>query len=127
MHEQAAHRVQAVATGFVLAAVDAVGDPDRLGTLTLEGELGGVLEDQDRALRRGKPLARRLEVAGQDLGLADALVGEEAVGGLGVGPVLAREGQAAADGAVHTLDQPGQALPQARVGEGAAGEFVLPP
>ena len=116
-----------VPAGFVLAAVDAIGDADRLGALALEGELGRVLEDQDRALGRGEALARRLEVAGEDLRLADPIIGEEAVGGLRVGPVLAHEGQAAADRAVHPLDQLAQALAQARIGEGASGELALPP
>ena len=116
-----------IAAGFVLAAVHAVGDADRLGALALEGELGRVLEHQDGAVGRGEPVTRGLEVAGQDLRLADPVVGEEAVGGLRVGPVLAHERQAAADRAVHPLDQLAQALAQTLVREGASGELALPP
>ena len=79
---------------FVLAAVHAAGDADRLGALALERELGGVLDDQNGAVRCGKAVVRGLEVAGQDLRLADPLIGEEAVSRLRVRPILARERQA---------------------------------
>ena len=79
---------------FVLAAVHAADDADRLGALALERELGGVLDHQDGAVRRGEAVARGLEMAGQDLCLADPLIGEEAISRLRVRPVLARERQA---------------------------------
>jgi len=127
VHEETADRVHPRPAGFVLAAVHAVGDAHRLGARALEGELGRVLENQDGALGRGEPITRGLEVAGQDLCLADPVVGEEAIGALRVGPVLAHERQAAADRPVHPLDQLAQALAQAGVGEGASGEFAFPP
>jgi hypothetical protein len=59
-----------------LAAVDAIGEPDPRRPLPLVGKLGGVLEHQDRPLRRRKTLARRVEMAGQDLRFADPLIGK---------------------------------------------------
>jgi len=44
-----------------------------------------------------EPIARRLEVASQDLGLADPIIGEEPIGRLGRRPVLAGHRQALAD------------------------------
>src|SRR3954466_14785192 len=87
-------RVHAEAAGFVFTAVHAAGDANRLGALALKGELGGVLDNQDGAVRRGEAVARGLEMAGQDLRLADPIIGEEAVGRLRVRPVLACERQA---------------------------------
>jgi hypothetical protein len=112
---------------FVLAAVHAAGDADRLGALALERELGGVLDDQNGAVRCGKAVVRGLEVAGQDLRLADSIMAEEAVGRLCVSPVLARERQACPDRARHALDEFAQALAQTLVHEDASGELILPP
>src|SRR3954467_6195682 len=85
------------------------------------------MTDQNGAVRRGEAVARGLEMAGEDLHLADPIIGEEAVGGLRARPVLARERQAAPDRARHALDEVAQALAQARIHEDASGEFALPP
>ena len=97
MHEKATDRVHPEAAGFVLTAVHAAGDADRLGALALERELGGVLDHQNGAVRRGEAVTCGLEMAGEDLRLADPIIGEEAVGCLCVRPVLARERQACPD------------------------------
>jgi hypothetical protein len=89
VHEKAADRVHAEAAGFVATAVHPIGEADRLGPLPPEGELGRVLEDQDRAAGGGEAIPRRPEMTGEDLRFADPLIGEEAVSRLRVGPVLA--------------------------------------
>ena len=127
MHEKGAHRVHPEAAGFVLTAVHAAGDADRLGALALERELGGFLDYQDGAVRCGEAVARGLKMAGQDLRLADPIIGEEAVGCLRVRPVLARERQACPDRARHALDEFAQALAQTLIHEDASGELALPP
>src|SRR3954463_661814 len=109
---KATDRVHPEAAGFVLTAVHAAGDADRLGALALERELGGVLDHQNGAVRRGEAVARGLEMAGEDLRLADPIIGEEAVSRLRVRPVLACERQARPDRARHTLDEFAQALAQ---------------
>jgi hypothetical protein len=115
------------AAGFVLTAVHAASDADRLGALALERELGGVLDHQNGAVRRGEAVTCGLEMAGEDLRLADPIIGEEAVGCLCVRPVLACERQAGPDRARHTLDEFAQALAQTLVPEHASGELALPP
>ena len=50
------------------------------------------MQHQDQPVGGRDAAARRVEMAGEDLGLADRLVREEAIGGLGVGPVLAGRG-----------------------------------
>src|SRR4029450_10117721 len=127
VHEKATDRVHPEAAGFVLTAVHAAGDADRLGALALERELGGVLDHQNGAVRRGEAVARGLEMAGEDLRLADPIIGEEAVSRLRVRPVLACERQASPDRAPHTLDEFAQALAQTLVHEHASGELALPP
>ena len=47
VHQDAADRVRSQATGLVPAAVDALGDPDRLCVLSLKAELGRVMEHQN--------------------------------------------------------------------------------
>src|SRR3954453_8380310 len=66
-------------------------------------------------------------MAGQDLRLADPIIGEEAVGRLRVRPVLARKRQACPDRARHALDEFAQALAQTLIHEHASGELALPP
>src|SRR3954467_344915 len=44
--------------GFVLTAVRPAGDAGRLGALALERDLGGVLDQQNGAVRRGEAVAR---------------------------------------------------------------------
>ena len=94
MHEKAADRVHPEAASFILTAVHAAGDADRLGALALEGEFGGVLDHQNGAVRCGEAVTCGLEMAGEDLRLADPIIGEEAVSRLRVRPILARERQA---------------------------------
>src|SRR3954469_16402363 len=92
VHQQPADGVLAIPALLVLAAVDAAGLADPLGPAPPAGELGRVVEHHDRAADAVGPVARRAEVAAEDLPLADPVVGEEAVGRLGGGPVLAGEG-----------------------------------
>lgn len=98
MHQQPAGGVGAHAALPVIAAVAFVGPADPVGTLALEGELGRVLEDEDGAMGSDDAAARRLDVARQDIPLADPVVDEEPLGRLGVGPVLARQGKALSHG-----------------------------
>src|SRR4051794_1880136 len=71
--------------------------------------------------------ARRAEVAGEDLGLADRLVREETVGGLGVGPVLAGQGDGRADRACHLHEELAQPPAQTFVLERRARDLLVYP
>ena len=100
---------------------------DPLGPRTLERELGRVLQHQDRPLGGGNATMRRVEMAGEDLGLADRCVGQETIGGLGVGPVLACQGKRRADGICYLDEELAQPPAQALVFERRAGEFLVNP
>src|SRR5712692_6850788 len=127
MHQKPAHRVHPETAGFVLAAVDPVGDADLLGPLQLVRKLRRVLEHQDRPLRRGKAAPGRLKITCQDLRLTDPLIGEEAIGRLGVCPILAGQRNARPHGAVHSLQQLAQSLVQTHVGKSAASKLAIKP
>jgi len=72
-------------------------------------------------------VTRRLKVTGQNVRLADPVVGEETIGRFGVGPVLADQRNALAHGAPDLRHQLAQPLVQALVGETAASKFVIKP
>jgi hypothetical protein len=108
VHEEPANGVHPEAAGLVLAAVDAASLSDGTSPLPLVGELGRVVENHDRALGHDKAVARRLEMATEDLRVADPLVGEEPVGCLRVRPVLTRQRNALAHRARHLVEQRAQ-------------------
>ena len=75
---------------------------------TLEDELGGVLQQQDRAHARRKTVARRREVAAQNVGLVHPRVGEKPVGRFGIRPILAGQRDAGA----HAIAKVAGAVPR---------------
>ena len=90
---------------------------DRLGVVAREAELGRVVQDQDRARGRGEAGLGGREVPGQDDPLVDPRVAEEAVGGLGGGPVLAGRRHGAADPPPQVAEDLAQPRLQPPVGE----------
>ena len=100
---------------------------DPLGSRTLVGELGRVLQHQDQPVGGRDAAARRVEMAGEDLGLADRLVREEAIGSLGVGPVLACQRDGRTDRVRQLHEELAQPPAQTFVLERRAGEFLLYP
>src|SRR4051795_1523498 len=100
---------------------------DPLGSRTPVGELGRVLQDQDRPVGGRDAAAGRAEMAGEDLGLADRLVREEAVGGLGIGPILTGQGDGRADRACHPREELAQPPAQTFVLERRARELLVYP
>src|SRR3954447_20734918 len=119
--------VLAIAALLVLAPVDPAGLADPLGPPPPVGELGRVVEYHERADAGGGPVARRENVAGEDLAFADPVIGEEAVGRLGGGPVLAGERDAPAHRARHPREQRTQPPAQPLVGEPASGDLAIDP
>src|SRR5918994_1506678 len=94
---------------------------------TLVGELGRVLQHQDQPVGGRDAAARRAEMAGEDLGLADRLVRQEAIGGLGVGPVLTGQGDGRTDRACHPREELAQPPAQPFILERRASEFLVYP
>lgn len=109
MHEDPAHRVVAKPALFVASRVDGLREAKLAGMSPLVGELGRVLENEDRPMAGGIPRVRRRKVAGEDLAFLDLGVGEEPVGCLGARPVLAGE----RDRAAHPVAQAGQKIAKA--------------
>ena len=127
MHQDAADRVRSQATGLVPAAVDALGDPDRLCVLSLKAELGGVMEHKNRAIGRNRALKGRLKMTGENVRLADPVVGEKTICGLGISPVLAHQRDALAHGAPDLRHQFAEPLIQALVDKTAASKLAIKP
>jgi hypothetical protein len=127
VHQQAADGVH---PELAISLPPARGRRDRadpLGPCTPVGELGRVLQHQDRPMGGGNAAVRRSEMAGEDLGLADRLVGQETIGGLGIGPVLACQRKRLADRSRHPREELAQSSAQALVLERRAGEFLVNP
>ena len=61
---------------------------NQIRLLSLEAEFRRVMEDKDRPLRCRRAPVRRLKVAAKNIRLVDPFVGEEAIRGLRVRPVL---------------------------------------
>ena len=127
MHQQPADRVMAEPAGLVLAAVDALGEADQLRLFPLVGELGRVLQDQDRPAGRSHALTRRLEMALENSVFANPCVGKEPVGGFGVCPVLAGPGNGLAHRAAHLIENLVQPPVQALIGKLPLGDLVVHP
>ena len=88
MHQNAARRIKAWAS----ITID-TGDADlclanRLDVIALVGELSRIVQHQDRTLSHRCPIPRRVKVTAEDLCFTDAVIVQEPVRGLSVGPVL---------------------------------------
>ena len=112
---------------LILTAVHPDGLADLLGVLALGGELRNVLNDQEGAGGRGDTPAYRVESAGEDVLFTSAVVGEESVGRLRVGSVLASQKDAATHRPGHLIEQRAQKVAQSFVGKAAAGQFIVDP
>ncbi|MGX1168774.1 hypothetical protein AB7M16_005040 [Bradyrhizobium sp. USDA 372] len=84
MNQDAANRVRSEAARLIPSTVYALGDADRF--------CGGAITCQ-------------LEMAGQNVRFADPVIREEAVGGLGIRPILADERNALSHGASNLREQ----------------------
>ena len=103
------------------------GYADRFGLLSLIAELRGVVQHEDRAIGHRHPIARRLKMTGQDVRLADPIVGEQAIGRLGIGPILADQRNALPHGAPDLRQQFAQPLVQTIIGKTTAGKLTINP
>lgn len=124
VHQDAAGRVQLRTPCRVAAAGGLAPEPNQLRFVSLVRELGGVLKDEQRAATGLYPITRRLEVPGKNALFVNVVVRQKAIGRLGVGPVLAREGNRAPDAAAESMKQASQSLAQSRVAEFAPGDLA---
>ena len=98
-----------------------------LRALASPGELRRVMEHQDRAVAGGEPAPRRIEMAPENPLFVHPLVGEETIGRLRGGPVLAGQRDALAETDLHAFDQLAKATVQAAVAKLAARKFLVKP
>ena len=85
------------------------------------------MEYQNPSLRYPETIPRRLEMASENLLLADSLIGEESVSGLGAGPVLAGHGDGFADSLGEPFQQGPEPLAQTHVRKSAFRQFIVKP
>lgn len=96
MHQYSADRVVAQPLLFVSATVDALRKANGMRITTLIGELGCVLQHQDRTLGSIVALSGRGEMTVEDITFLNIRVGEKPISRFRVGPVLAGERNRAA-------------------------------
>lgn len=70
---------------------DALGDADRFEIFALIAKLGCAVQHKTENFSGFGAITFRLLMAGQNVGFADAVIGEEAVSCLGIRPILADE------------------------------------
>ena len=85
------------------------------------------MEHQDGTIGGDRAVTSRLKVTGQNIRLVDPIVGQKAIGRLGVGPVLADQRNALAHGAPDLRHQLAEPLAQALVGKTAASKLAINP
>jgi hypothetical protein len=112
---------------LVATAVDALRDSDCMRRGALEDELGGVLQQQDRTRARRETVARRREVAAQNVCLVHPRVGEKSIGRLGIRPVLAGKRNAGAHAIAKLPEQFAETTAEPSVAEGARIDFAARP
>src|SRR5690554_5426144 len=93
MHQQATDCMLLVTAFLQLAADRYLREADLLRRRALEGEFSGVLQDKDRAIGGLDTQRGGHEMALHDLVFTDIAISEEAVGRLGVRPILKGRGQ----------------------------------
>ena len=85
------------------------------------------MKNQHGPVCRSKTPSRRFEVSGQNLFLTDPLIGEEAISGLCIGPVLTNEGDTFSDAAPEPRKQESESLAQPLIPEHASRQFTFHP
>ena len=115
------------APGLVAAAIDTLRDPDGLGRLSFINEFRRIMEHENQAVGRPHALAGRLKMSGQNIGLADPVIGEKAIGRLRVGPILADQRNALPHRTSHPRNQLAEPPFQALVRKMTSSNLVVKP
>ena len=114
-------------TVFIVSAVGLRCDADGCVFFPLEGEIGSVMEHKNRPITGAHSITRRLKMPSQNVRLADAVIGEEAIGRLCVGPVLADQRNALPHRASQLRQQLAEPCLQTLVSQAAAGNLGVKP
>lgn len=111
----------------VFAAVGADRRHDRLRIFPPPGEFRPVMQHENRACRRLKSPARRVEMASQNLMLAEAIVRKEPIRCFRRRPILAGARDRFAYGHAHLREQVTQSALQPRIRQATARQFPIEP
>src|SRR5215475_698901 len=112
---------------FGPSADDAIRGANRRMIFPLIGELGRVMEHKDLPIAGAHSITRRLKMPSQNVRLADAVIGEEAIGRLCVGPILANQRSTLTHGAPELRQQRAEPSLQSFVSQRAAGDLGIKP
>src|SRR5207253_9012128 len=123
----AADRMRSQAPRLVASTIYTFGDADRLRALPRIGKLGRIMEHKHRAVSGGGAITSRLKMAGQNVRLADALIGEKAVGLLGGSPILTDQRNALPHGAPELRNQLPKSVAKPHLPKLASGDLSIAP
>jgi hypothetical protein len=127
MQQDAADGVSANATSLIASAIDVVSDADAIRAFSLKREFRRVVEDQYSAVACCEAITRGLKMTRKDVSFIDTLVGEEAIGCLGIRPVLASHGYAFAYCVADLLEQSAKSPAQPNVRKLASRNLAVDP
>lgn len=127
MHQDAANRVRSEATRLIPSTVYTLGDADRFRLFALIAKLGCVVQHKNETAGGGGTITCRLEMAGQNVRFADPVIREEAVGCLGIRPILADERNALSHGASNLREQFAESVAEPRVPKLASTALAINP
>src|ERR1700680_1090252 len=127
MHQDAADRMRSQPPRLVASTIYTFGDADRLRVLPRIGKLGRIMEHKHQAVSGGCAITSRLKMAGQNVRLADALIGEKAIGRLGVSPILTDQRNALPHGAPELRNQLPKSVAKPRIPKFASGDLSINP
>jgi hypothetical protein len=85
------------------------------------------MQDQNETIGGDDTITSRLKMTGQNVRLADPVIGEKAIGSLGVGPILANQRNALPHGAPDLSQQFAESVAKPRVAKFAPGSFSINP
>jgi hypothetical protein len=127
MHQNSAHRVRPQSPSLVSSTVDSIRQADCVGLLSLKCKFSRIVQHQERAAVRRDPISGRLKMAGQDLLFADAVIGEKAIGGLRVRPILTHQWDASTQGTSDPPKEFAKSLRKALIAKLAPGYLSINP
>jgi hypothetical protein len=85
------------------------------------------MQNQNETSSGGGAITSRSEMAGQNVGFADPVIREEAIGSLGVGPILADQWNTLPHGAPHLSQQFAEPFAKPRILKFAPSGFSINP
>jgi hypothetical protein len=127
MHQNSANRVIAGTPSMLPPTADLVRDADRFGSLPLKRELRRVVQDKNDTVICRKAIMCRPKMTRKNILFTNALVGEKAIGRLGIRPILAGNRNAFSHGTADLPQQADQPSPKPDILKFAVASLLLYP